>query len=133
MPMLYKSPVRPHLEYGNIIWGPFNKEDAINVEKVQRRATKIVESTRSLDYGDRMKKLNIPSLQHRRRRGDMIFAYKVFTGKVDVNPNEFLHCHQRERGVINTTYPGKRRQNVAEGMSFLIESSKIGTICQNKL
>ena len=35
LPILYKSLVRPHLEYGNIVWGPFFKVDIIAVEKVQ--------------------------------------------------------------------------------------------------
>ena len=28
--MLYKSMVRPHLEYGNVIWGPYYKTDIKN-------------------------------------------------------------------------------------------------------
>ena len=35
VPVLYKSLVRPHLEYGNVIWGPLYKEDIKAVEKVQ--------------------------------------------------------------------------------------------------
>ena len=31
--MLYKSMVRPHLEYGNLIWGPFFKKDMKSVKK----------------------------------------------------------------------------------------------------
>ena len=33
--LLFKSLVRPHLEYGNIIWGPFYKGDAEDVERVK--------------------------------------------------------------------------------------------------
>jgi glutamine amidotransferase-like uncharacterized protein len=39
---LYKSIVRPHLEYGSNIWSVMNKEEAIQIENVQRRATKLV-------------------------------------------------------------------------------------------
>ena len=34
LPLLYKSLVRPHLEYGNVIWGPFYKGDAQKVERI---------------------------------------------------------------------------------------------------
>ena len=69
LPLLYTSLVRSKLEYGNLIWGPFYKEDAKTVEKVQKRATKSIPTLKQLDYTDRLRKLNLPSLQHRRRRG----------------------------------------------------------------
>ena len=36
---LYKSLVLPHLEFGNLVWGPFNRTDQKKLERVQRRAT----------------------------------------------------------------------------------------------
>ena len=43
---LYKSMVRPHLEYGNIIWHPLFKRQSSAIEKVHRRATKILKECR---------------------------------------------------------------------------------------
>ena len=40
LPLLYKALVRPHLEYGNVIWGPFFRGDIVAIEKVQRTASK---------------------------------------------------------------------------------------------
>ena len=72
LPMLYKSLVRPTLEYGNPIWGPYYVLDQQAVERVQRRATKMIQPLRDLPYHTRLHQLNLPSLTYRRRRGDMI-------------------------------------------------------------
>ena len=90
LPLLYNPLVRSHLEYGNVIWGPFYKGDIEAVERVQRRATKLVQPIRELSYEDRLRYLGLPSLQHRRRRGDMIYTYKIFTGVVDINKDDFF-------------------------------------------
>ena len=95
LPLLYTSLVRSKLEYGNLIWGPFYKEDAKSVEKVQRRATRSVSNLKQLNYSERLRKLNIPSLQHRRRRGDMIYAYKIMTEKVKIKANEIFKTTNR--------------------------------------
>ena len=99
LPLLYTSLVRSKLEYGNLIWGPFYKEDAKTVEKVQKRATKSIPTLKQLDYTDRLRKLNLPSLQHRRRRGDMIYAYKIMTEKVKIKANDiFKRTNRTLRG-----------------------------------
>ena len=87
LPLLFKTIVRPHLEYGNSIWGPFNKGDQKLVERVQRRATKMVDSVRRLSYPERLRQLGLPSLHYRRRRGDMIAVYQVLHGGMDVPPD----------------------------------------------
>ena len=47
---LYKSLVRPHLEYSNIVWFPQLKTQSVAIEKVQRRATKLIFALKDLDY-----------------------------------------------------------------------------------
>ena len=70
--------VRPHLEYGNIIWGPHRR----HVEIVKKRATRMILRIKDLPYTQRLKALNLPSLSYRRKRGDMIMCHKVMTNKV---------------------------------------------------
>ena len=101
LPLLYTSLVRSHLEYGNIIWGPFYSEDRKSIERIQKRATKLIPELRDLPYGQRLRHLDLPSMQHRRRRGDMIMTYKIMTGKVKMNPSDIFslssneyRCHQ---------------------------------------
>ena len=69
--LLYKTMVRPHLEYANSVWCPYKKGDIELVEKVQKRATKLVISLKHLPYMERLKRLNLPTLKYRRLRGDM--------------------------------------------------------------
>jgi len=64
--------VRPHLEYSNSVWCPFKKGDIENIEKVQKRATKLILSLKKLPYHERLRQLKLPTLKYRRLRGDMI-------------------------------------------------------------
>ncbi len=87
---LYKSLVRPHLEYGNTIWSPKLKRVIKSLESVQRRATKMVPSLANLSYPERLKELNLPTLVYRRRRGVMIQAFKIFHNIYDVDSGAFF-------------------------------------------
>ena len=87
---LYKAMVRPHLEYGNIIWHPMLKRQSITIEKVQRRATKLVKGFKDLTYQERLAKLNLHTLYGRRIRGDLIETYKIFNGFTDLKWNKFF-------------------------------------------
>ena len=55
--LLYKALIRPHIEYGNVIWHPFLRKDIESVEKVQKRATKLVPELKDLTYIERLKKI----------------------------------------------------------------------------
>ena len=94
IPLLYMTLVRPHLEYANIIWGPHYKGDQQLVEKVQKRATKMIQNLGNLSYDLRLRYLNLPSLQHRRRRGDMIMTYKIMTGCVRVDKKQLFNLRE---------------------------------------
>ena len=94
LPLLYKSMVRPLLEYGNTIWGPHSKVDQKKLERVQRRATKMVASIKNLPYPLRLRRLELPSLYFRRRRGDMVTVYQLLHGGMDTQAEKFLTRHE---------------------------------------
>ena len=76
-PLIFKTMVRPHLEYGAPVWTPHDKGLKTDVENVQKRATKRLPGMKDLEYPDRLRKLKMPTLAYRRVRGDMIQVFKL--------------------------------------------------------
>jgi len=79
--LLYKSYIRPKVEYCIQAWSPYRIKDIKCLENVQRRATKMVEGIGKLGYDERLRKLGLTTLETRRKRGDMIEIFKLMTGK----------------------------------------------------
>lgn len=81
---LYKTYLRPLLEYAFQVWSPYFKKDIHLIERVQRRATKMVPSLKLLTYEERLKELGLTTLQSRRERGDLIETYKILNNHYSV-------------------------------------------------
>jgi hypothetical protein len=94
--VLYKAYVRPHLEFAVQAWAPHLQKDIRCLEKVQRRATKMVTGLRNKSYEQRLQKLRLTTLQQRRLRGDLIETYKIMTGKEDIDRNQFFQLAPTE-------------------------------------
>ena len=101
---LYKALVRPHLEYCIQAWNPYLQRDIDTLEKVQRRATKMMSGFENLPYEERLKQLNLTTLRTRRTRGDLIEVFKIFKGLDDL-PKE---CFFQMRPVEKTRLRGHR-------------------------
>ena len=74
---LFKTLVRPILEYGNSVWNNKLKKYTTMIENVQRKFTKHIKGISNLPYEDRLKKIKLPSLEFRQRRGDIIQVFKI--------------------------------------------------------
>ena len=88
---LYKTHIRPLLEYNTIIWNPHLVSDIKHIESIQRRYTKFVcqkTNTKFSCYEDRLKIMKLESLEIRRLRLDLLYMYKIVNNIVDINFND---------------------------------------------
>ena len=81
--------IRPLLEYASNVWSPVHVGLIDKLESVQRRFTKRISGLESLSYADRLKLLNLDSLELRRLRADLVSTYKFIFGLSDVSSNFF--------------------------------------------
>ena len=88
--ILYKTYIRPHIEYCVQAWSPYYAKDIDLLEKVQHRATKLLPQLANLPYQQRIQNLNMYSLYCRRQRGDLIETFKILKQYLDVNPINFF-------------------------------------------
>ena len=72
--IIYKTYIRPHLEYCIQAWSPHLVKDIDILENVQKAATTLVPKLR-------LQKLGITTLKDRRERDDMIEVYKLINWK----------------------------------------------------
>ena len=84
---LYKSVVRPKLEYCIQAWRPYLKKD---IELMEHNYKKLISSIRKETYEDRIKLLGLTTLETRRLRGDLIEAFKIMKGFEDISWNKFF-------------------------------------------
>jgi len=73
----YRVYVRPLLEYNSVIWSPRLKCDIEAIERVQRRFTKRLPGYHKYSYSERLRLLQLPSLETRRLQNDLIWCYKI--------------------------------------------------------
>ena len=107
VPRLFSDMVRTHLEYGNVIWSPRYQSESKEVNKIQRRPTKLVPNLRSLPYKERLSSLKLPSLMHRRQHGDMIqYVYNFMNSMDRIEPGLFFQRpqHTGTRGHSQKIY-----------------------------
>ena len=72
--LLYIAWVRSRLEYASVVWSPHTKRNIINLEQVQRRATRFILG-RDYSEHERLRKLNSLPLQYRREINDLVYFF----------------------------------------------------------
>ena len=69
----------------------------IELEKVQKRGTKMIKGLEHLPYKGRLHQLGLFSLEKRRLRGDMIEVYKIMPGVENVDRETFFSLSQNTK------------------------------------
>ena len=105
---IFKTYIRPLIEYNQIIWSPNLKSEIRLLESVQRKYTRIMCQKLNIPYSNyqqRLQMFNLESLESRRLKSDLIAVYKLLNNLIDLNPDDFLI-----RNNINQKY-NLRRHN----------------------
>ena len=112
--ILYKTLIRPYLEYATTVWSPFLKKDIFILENTQRRATKIVKGMYYTPYEERLIILGLPTLQYRRKRNDLVQVYKIVNkiDKLDINNFFKVRKESKTRGNSYKLIKSQNRLNI---------------------
>ena len=94
---LYKTLVRPHLEYCSPAWSPHYQKDKQLLERVQHRFTRLFSELRKLCYNDRLRRLGLWSLEERRNRADLLEVFKLKSGLSTISLQSFFDCNVEKR------------------------------------
>jgi len=96
---LYKTLVRPSLEYCSPAWSPHYIKDKVLLERAQHRFTRMIPGLAKKDYPTRLKLLGIWSLEERRNRADLIEVFKILRGQSAIPASIFeMNADTRTRG-----------------------------------
>ena len=66
------------------------------LEKIQRRATKLIPVLRDLRYEERLKECELTTLETRRLRGDQLEVFKILNGNENIDSNIFFEIKKRK-------------------------------------
>ena len=97
MLFLLTAHIRPIIEYCSCLWNTGYVQDLRALEKVQRRWTKQIDGMHDLSYADRLRSLNLYSVQGRLVRADLLQCWKMFHGKSCISPDELFDRPPQDR------------------------------------
>ena len=107
---VYKTLIRPFLEYCCQVWSPMGKygnwDTILEIEGVQRSFTRMIDGIGLLTYRKRLEKLGLTTLLERRMRGDLIEVFKIVNDHVDYGSDLFNYSRVTKNILATSVYRG---------------------------
>ena len=140
MMTLYRSLVRPHLEYCCQLWSPVGLGLIRKLEGIQRSYTAKMVGIAHLNYWQRLRHLNLQSLERRRERYQLIYVFKIVNGIVPNLDNcrfEIKTIETGRRGRLCLIPPvntnaSARLKSIADN-SFAVKGARLFNVLPKKL
>ena len=100
---LYKTFVRPILEYNSVIWSPYTKANEKKIENIQKKMCKLIYRQESLTYKEKLKNLKMLTLKTRRIQQQLALMYKMRKGCLNLSFDDFFckNNYKKTRGNVH--------------------------------
>ena len=112
---IFKTFVRPKLEFAAAAWNPWTQQDKKQLERVQERLVRMLSDVRGATYEEKLKDAGLTTLEERRRRGDAIETFKTLKGINGVNKEKWFTMEAEDtratRRNTEVTEDGERRRS----------------------
>ena len=130
-PMLkmFNTYIKSKMEYCCIVWSPVNQKWIYELEKIQKNFTKKIKGMEELNYHERLKKLNMYSLERRRERYMIIYGWQQLEGIKENVLRLVASDTRRDRRIISPKIRdyanGKRLTRVEKSQIYNCPSRKV--------
>jgi hypothetical protein len=84
---LYKTCVRPHLEFSTPAWSPWSQMDKDCLKKVQIKMVQMISGLSGKTYEEKLTEIGLESLENRRTELDICMAHKLLHGVGELDSN----------------------------------------------
>ena len=105
---LYKTFVRPKLEFAASAWSPWTEGDKKQLEKVQERLVRMLSDVKGSTYEQKLADAGLTTLEKRRKRGDAIETFKTLNGFNRVDKKKWFSLENED------ARPTRRNAEVSE-------------------
>ena len=136
-PMLkmFNTYIKSRLEYCCIVWSPVNQTWIYELEKIQKNFTSKINGMDELDYHERLKKLNMYSLERRRDRYMIIYGWQQIEGLKENTLRLKISWTGRHRSMISSKIPneanGKRLSRTEKNLIYNCPARQVQRLFNN--